>query len=125
MYVVQCSILLLIMFIILTDIYTYNVIYVDQIIMYNFFFLIIFFTNVHNEITLLYMDDSDECYDSSSMECSALNFRCQCTQQKLQLMCVVLTFDPQYIFFSIFCKRQISIKLFYLYQTSMQRQLLL
>ena len=56
-----------------------------------------------------------------SMECSALNCRCQCTQQKLQLMCAVLTFDPQYIFFSIFCKGQISIKLFYLYQTSMQR----
>ena len=33
-----------------------------------------------------------------SMECSALNFRCQCTQQKLQLMCAVLTFDPQYNF---------------------------
>ena len=31
-----------------------------------------------------------------SMECSTLNFRCQCTQQKLQSMCVVLTFDPQH-----------------------------
>ena len=24
-----------------------------------------------------------------------MNFRCQCTQQKLQSMCAVLTFDPQ------------------------------
>jgi hypothetical protein len=24
-----------------------------------------------------------------------LNFRCQCTQQKLQSICAVLTFDPQ------------------------------
>ena len=30
-----------------------------------------------------------------SMECSALNFRCQCTQQKLQSICAVLTFDHQ------------------------------
>jgi protoporphyrinogen oxidase len=30
-----------------------------------------------------------------SMECSALDFRCQCTQQKLQSICAVLTFDPQ------------------------------
>jgi hypothetical protein len=30
-----------------------------------------------------------------SMECLALNFRCQCTQQKLQSICAVLTFDPQ------------------------------
>ena len=29
------------------------------------------------------------------MEWSALNFRCQCTQQKLQSICAVLTFDPQ------------------------------
>jgi hypothetical protein len=29
------------------------------------------------------------------MEWSALNFRCQCTQQKLQLICAVLAFDPQ------------------------------
>ena len=29
------------------------------------------------------------------MECSALNFRCQCTQQKLQSVCAVLTFDHQ------------------------------
>jgi hypothetical protein len=29
------------------------------------------------------------------MELLALNFRCQCTQQKLQLICAVLTFDPQ------------------------------
>jgi hypothetical protein len=28
-----------------------------------------------------------------SMECSALDFRCQCTQQKLQSICAVLTFD--------------------------------
>jgi hypothetical protein len=26
---------------------------------------------------------------------SALNFRSQCTQQKLQSICAVLTFDPQ------------------------------
>jgi hypothetical protein len=26
---------------------------------------------------------------------AALNFRCQCTQQKLQSICAVLTFDPQ------------------------------
>ena len=31
-----------------------------------------------------------------SMECSALNFRCQCTQQKLQSICDVLTFDLQH-----------------------------
>ena len=30
-----------------------------------------------------------------SMECTALNFRCRCTQQKLQLICAVLTFNPQ------------------------------
>jgi hypothetical protein len=24
-----------------------------------------------------------------------VNFRCQCTQQKLQSICAVLTFDPQ------------------------------
>ena len=30
-----------------------------------------------------------------SMECTALNFRCQCTQQKLQSICAVLTFDHQ------------------------------
>ena len=29
------------------------------------------------------------------MDYSALNFRCQCTQQKLQSICAVLTFDPQ------------------------------
>jgi hypothetical protein len=29
------------------------------------------------------------------MECRALDFRCQCTQQKLQSICAVLTFDPQ------------------------------
>jgi hypothetical protein len=28
-----------------------------------------------------------------SMECSAFNFRCQCTQQKLQSICAVLTFN--------------------------------
>ena len=39
-----------------------------------------------------------------SMECSALNFRCQYTQQKLQLMCAVLTFDPQYIFLAFSVK---------------------
>jgi hypothetical protein len=30
-----------------------------------------------------------------SMECKALDFRCQCTQQKLQSICAVLTFDLQ------------------------------
>jgi hypothetical protein len=30
-----------------------------------------------------------------SMELLALNFRCQCTKQKLQSICAVLTFDPQ------------------------------
>jgi hypothetical protein len=29
------------------------------------------------------------------MECSALSFRCQCTQQKLQSICAVLTLDHQ------------------------------
>ena len=52
-----------------------------------------------------------------SMECKALAFRCQCTQQKLQSICAVLTFDPQLKKnLNIFCKRQISIKLFNLYQ---------
>jgi hypothetical protein len=31
----------------------------------------------------------------NSMELLALNLRCQCTQQKLQSICAVLTFDPQ------------------------------
>ena len=40
------------------------------------------------------------CYSRSpdhviSMECLAPDFRCQCTQQKLQSICAVLTFDPQ------------------------------
>ena len=30
-----------------------------------------------------------------SMECTALDFRCQCTQQKLQSICTILTLDPQ------------------------------
>ena len=30
-----------------------------------------------------------------SMELLELNFRCQCTQQKLHSICAVLTFDPQ------------------------------
>jgi hypothetical protein len=30
-----------------------------------------------------------------SMECSSLDFRCQCTQQNLQSTCAVLAFDPQ------------------------------
>ena len=52
-----------------------------------------------------------------SMELLALNFRCQCIQQKLQSICAVLTFDPQLKKnLNIFCKRQISIKLFYLYE---------
>jgi hypothetical protein len=29
------------------------------------------------------------------MECIALDFRCQCIQQKFQSICAVLTFDPQ------------------------------
>jgi hypothetical protein len=45
------------------------------------------------------------------------DFPCQCTQQKLQSICAVLTFDPQLKKnLNIFCKRQISIKLFSLYQ---------
>ena len=44
------------------------------------------------------------------MKCSAPDFRCQCTQRKVQSICGVLTL------LNIFCKRQISIKLFYLYQ---------
>ena len=52
-----------------------------------------------------------------SMELLTLNLRCQCTQQKLKLICAVLTFAPQLKQnLNIFCKRQISIKLFYLYQ---------
>jgi hypothetical protein len=52
-----------------------------------------------------------------SMECTALDFRCQCTQQKLQSKCAVLTFDPQLQkHLNIFCKRQILIKLFYVCQ---------
>ena len=51
------------------------------------------------------------------MECKALDFRCQCIQQKFLSICAVLTFDPQLKKnIRIFCKRQISIKLFYLYQ---------
>jgi hypothetical protein len=52
-----------------------------------------------------------------SMECKALDFQCQCTQQKLQSICAVLTFDPQLkniLTFSV--KDNISIRLFYLYQ---------
>ena len=30
-----------------------------------------------------------------SMECTALDFRCHCTQQKIQSICAVLTFNPQ------------------------------
>ena len=37
-----------------------------------------------------------------SMELLTLNFRCQCTQQKLQSICAVLTFDPQLNFFFTF-----------------------
>jgi hypothetical protein len=48
---------------------------------------------------------------------TALDFRCRCTRQKLQSICAVLTFDLQLKkIFNIFCKRQILIKLFYLYQ---------
>ena len=45
-----------------------------------------------------------------------MNFRCQCTQQKLQSTCAVLTFGPQLKKIFTFSVRQISIKLFYLYQ---------
>ena len=31
-----------------------------------------------------------------SMECKALDFRCQCTQQKFQSICAILTFDSQF-----------------------------
>ena len=52
-----------------------------------------------------------------SMECLALNFRCQCTQQKLPIdMCRFNVRSSTYKNLNIFCKRQISIKLFYLYQ---------
>jgi hypothetical protein len=51
------------------------------------------------------------------MAIQALDLWCQCTQQKLQSICSVLTFDPQLSKnLNIFCKRQISIKLSYLYQ---------
>jgi hypothetical protein len=50
-----------------------------------------------------------------SMELLALNFRCQCTQ-KLQSICAVLTFDPQLKKILTFSVKDISIKLFYLYQ---------
>ena len=45
-----------------------------------------------------------------------IELRCQCTQQKLQSICAVLTFDPQLKKILTFSVRQISIKLFYLYQ---------
>jgi hypothetical protein len=47
------------------------------------------------------------------MDCKALDFRCQCTKQIFQSICPVLAFDRE---LSIFYERQISIKLFYLYQ---------
>ena len=50
------------------------------------------------------------------MECKALDLRCQCTQRKLQSISGVLTLLNLKIFFYIFCKWQISVKLFYLYQ---------
>ena len=55
----------------------------------------------------------------TTWECIALDFWCQCAQQKLQSICAVLMFDLQLkkILKNIFCKRQISIKLFYLYQS--------
>ena len=47
----------------------------------------------------------------------ALNFRCQCTQQKLQSICADLTFDPQLKKILTFSgKDRYSIKWFYLYQ---------
>jgi hypothetical protein len=52
-----------------------------------------FFRIISIPSTKLYFPPPDHVI---SMECSALNFRCQCTQQKLQSMCVVLTFDPQH-----------------------------
>ena len=50
------------------------------------------------------------------MAIQALDFRCQCTQQKLQSICAVLTFNPQLKKILTFSVEDISIKLFYLYQ---------
>ena len=70
--------------------------------------------NHFHSVKIFYFRPSDHVI---SMEYLALNFPCQCTQQKLQSICAVLTFDPQLKKNpNIFCKRQISIKLFYLYQ---------
>jgi hypothetical protein len=54
-----------------------------------------------------------------SMECTALDFQCQCTQQKLQSISAVLSFDPQLkniLTFSVKDRYQLKLKLFYLYQ---------
>ena len=61
-----------------------------------------------------------------SMELLALNFPCQCTHHKLQLMCVVLTFDPQLkqiLTFSV--KDRYELNYLIVSKTSMQRQILL
>ena len=50
------------------------------------------------------------------MESKALDFRCQCTQRNLQPISAVLTLLNLKNCFYIFYKRQVSIKLFYLYQ---------
>ena len=50
------------------------------------------------------------------MAIQALDFRCQCTQQKHQSICAVLTFNPQLKKILTFSVEDISIKLFYLYQ---------
>ena len=57
-----------------------------------------------------------------SMELLALNCRCQCTHHKLQLMCVVLTFDPQ---FKQILKDRYELNYLIVSKTSMQRQILL
>jgi hypothetical protein len=49
-------------------------------------------SNHFNSVNILLFSSPDHVI---SMECTALDFRCQCTQQKLQSICAVLTFDPQ------------------------------
>ena len=57
-----------------------------------------------------------------SMECKAPDYRCQCTQQKLQSTCAVLTFDPRlkkFLTFSIKDRYQLNYNI--CIKTSMQR----
>ena len=56
------------------------------------------------------------------MAIQALDFRCQCTQQKHQSICAVLTFNPQLKKILTFSVEDISIKLFYLYQRHEYRE---